>query len=166
MQTTSLEVSRALQEAGFWEGEEATWAYLSIGEGGLTEYANPIKPTAYMFDGSVLAATYDDLVPALGLDKPWDTLNESKAKMLTRLEDAVYCDGFIPNALASVWLDENVKEQPCEECGGVGTLGPFRDADDEYPCPSCGGNVSHPVDSSVRKCVKIQKAQDAPRKGE
>jgi len=161
MQTTSLGVSRALQKAGFDSMNLLEWCDTEVGV--VVMWSRDVKEH---HDFLAPAYTLDDLVPALGLDKPWDTLNESKAKMLTRLEDAVYCDGFIPNALASVWLDENVKEQPCEECGGVGTLGPFRDADDEYPCPSCGGNVSHPVDSSVRKCVKIQKAQDAPRKGE
>ncbi|GAG45459.1 unnamed protein product [marine sediment metagenome] len=110
MQTTSLEMSRALQEAGYTESREDTRAWWTP-EGSLTEFPYPTCVPAY---------TLLNLVPALGLDKPWDDLDafpydrgeEGYGWSLSEVAcGAIYEHGLTPDTLAQVWLDEHAKEK-------------------------------------------------------
>ena len=85
MTTTSLEMSRKLDAAGFFEKYNAgKWRWFTSPDG----------------SSSHRRATLDDLVTALGLDKPWVKRRDC-VSLLTRFCD----DGLTHDVLAQVWLD-------------------------------------------------------------
>ena len=109
MQTTSLEVSRELEKAGFWVKRNFRYVYIDdINQAyyrysceGITELVDNDKTTP--------AATYDDLIPALGLDKPnKDYACSDWGYGWTYYFDITVRDnGFTPDALAKVWIELN-----------------------------------------------------------
>ena len=97
MQTTSLEVSRELEKAGFWDNRKPVCWHIKDLQRSAHESELAFRP-----EGSVPAATLDDLIIALGLDKPWDTIYH-----MGRLFHKVYPDGFNCDPLARVWIELN-----------------------------------------------------------
>ena len=94
MTTTSLEMSRKLKAAGFFNPPHRG-IYID-------------NPT-FSPDG-LLRATLDDLVTALGLDKPGecesilyavDSGNDGRGTILRH----IYYNGLTPDTLAQVWID-------------------------------------------------------------
>ncbi|MCP4898861.1 MAG: hypothetical protein GY906_17965 [bacterium] len=112
MQTTSLPMSKALKAAGFWEKRElADWWWLYVNEDHPGREAVSLRVLTsgqrYKDKQHVPAATYDDLIPALGLDKPFFHL---KAVVMAALVNgSIYKKGFTCDALAQLWLDEHNK---------------------------------------------------------
>ena len=106
MTTTSLEVSRQLQDAGFWNGDRdpANYGYaFDVKEMGTHTEKDYDRPYITEYDlYEIPAATLDDLVPALGLDKPF----AQSDSMFMDLRDG----GLTPDTLARVWLDANDKK--------------------------------------------------------
>ena len=109
MQTTSLEVSRELEKAGFWKDQEVSYAWMDCAEYiegccvdpdyHITEF------DLFVGEKHIPAATLDDLVPALGLDKPWagwETV-ERNMDILIRIKR----NGLTPDTLARVWIKLN-----------------------------------------------------------
>ena len=108
MQTTSLEMSRALQEAGFWRDKElASWWWMYVDEchpgREPVRLSVLIRGARYKDKQHVPAAMLDDLVPALGLDKPVGWTGKA---ILTVATHGLTCD-----SLARVWIDEHAKEK-------------------------------------------------------
>ena len=89
MTTTSLEMSRKLVAAGFWKGRAPLMAWSPSGHLGASGHP-----------ADTFAATLDDLVSALGLDKPW-ARRPNAAEILAATDD----HGLTPDVLAQVWLD-------------------------------------------------------------
>jgi hypothetical protein len=142
MQTTSLEISKALQAAGFWPEmvDDATtpdyWHQTDIVGGQLTHRDEAAHISDLKRLGSnIPAATYDDLIPALGLDKPWSGRWWGYLKRV----------GMTPDTLAEVWLEENAER--CHVCGGTKEIDTtvIHQSDEEIisgpplPCTDCNG---------------------------
>ena len=89
MTTTSLDISRKLDAAGFWKGND---------NGGVW-FTRPSGADSYR------RATLDDLIPALGLDKPWGSWDELEKRFSFLIGVKDY--GLTPDVLAQVWLDTN-----------------------------------------------------------
>ncbi|MCK5602973.1 hypothetical protein KAR91_13910 [Candidatus Pacearchaeota archaeon] len=115
MQTTSLEVSRELEKAGFWEDgvyqrtPSAIWL-----KGQFSETWNIVTWAKRADSGRVYAATYDDLILALGLDKPnkdYSVSDDGCGGWTYYFDITVRDRGFIPDVLADVWLD--LKRRGC-----------------------------------------------------
>lgn len=92
MTTTSLEMSRKLKAAGFFNPPHRG-IYID-------------NPT-FSPDG-LLRATLDDLVTALGLDKPWSDVHckcPSPLNSAWCIYEALEDHGLTPDVLAQVWID-------------------------------------------------------------
>ena len=109
MQTTSLEVSRELEKAGFWDGKAAPdyWHWLDMGGG--------VRYRPLLTNGYLRAATYGDLIPALGLDEPWKDMEKrhgvnyggsTNADLVTDVADD---HGFNCDPLAKLWMELHPK---------------------------------------------------------
>jgi len=123
MKTTSLEMSRELQDAGFWGPEKPSHYW--VARQGIRSRGYYVEPQhvdclEFIRNHNIPAATLDDLVQALGLDKPrpiryqampghekdapywaWRTIYDK----VTHAMDAG--SGFTPDTLAHVWLEVN-----------------------------------------------------------
>ena len=105
MNTTSLEMSKKLDAAGFWKEREF---YCSWYKSKITESTYTLIPA--LFDAKLSehicpAATLDDLVTALGLDKPWGMSEPEWANQAKCISDGLGEHGLTHDVLAQVWLD-------------------------------------------------------------
>ena len=95
MTTTSLSMSRKLAAAGFWKDTRVDWW--------LVDGVAYFRPQLHG-DVDIPAATLDDLLTALGLDKPWGERSLSGWDYAD-VEDRIFNRGLTPDVLAQVWLD-------------------------------------------------------------
>ena len=101
MTTTSLEMSRKLDAAGFRKDWCPLWFYV-----GDTLFS--VEDEYFRPDIDARAWTLDDLVTALGLDKPWSDVHckcPSPLNSAWCIYEALEDHGLTPDVLAQVWID-------------------------------------------------------------
>ena len=113
MQTTSLEVSQELEKAGFWD-ERMFLHYWFWFDGEC--HIGAVEPEDWSSPNNMEcpAATYDDLIPALGLDKPnkdYACSDEGSGGWTYYFDITVRDEGFTPDTLAKVWM--GLKRRGC-----------------------------------------------------
>ena len=114
MNTTSLEMSRKLDAAGFWDRETGYVERFYRKRNGKLYH---IDDEFYYIDADTPAATLDDLVAALGLDKLKNfILHDKIAGMVfpAKISWAIDQHGLTPDVLAQVWLDTNTNPEDDE----------------------------------------------------
>lgn len=121
-QTTNLKISKALQAAGFWETRDREWTH--------TWYKGP-NDEWYVLDRClystvhgdrmVPAATYNNLIPALGLDKPIKcehSYYDRQHCVGCRASGLITYHGLTCDSLGQLWLDLHAEH--CKTCKGDG----------------------------------------------
>ena len=112
MNTTSREMSWKLDAAGFWEDRDKRYFLFQVeNKPGTYWHVGDMRHDLFDVNHDTPAATLDDLVTALGLDKPWGMSEPEWANQAKCISDGLGDYGLTPDVLAQVWLDTHTNTE-------------------------------------------------------